>query len=159
MFAGTTNKDVYLKDETGGRRFWPGLCGKINIDGLAQARDQLIAETVHLYHERTPWWPDYEFEHQHIEPQQAARFEADAWEDVIVPWLGNLKQVTLIGVACGALGYQDPKADDYSQGGNSKTPLNRFGTADQNRVKAILRNHGFVRGGKSTTGRQLWVKP
>lgn len=34
VFAGTVNHDGYLKDETGGRRFWPILCGVIKIEEL-----------------------------------------------------------------------------------------------------------------------------
>jgi len=56
IFIGSTNDREYLKDDTGGRRFWPVECclgedEEIDTDRLDLAADQLWAEAVHLYRE------------------------------------------------------------------------------------------------------------
>src|SRR5262249_47630192 len=75
VFVGTTNRDTYLRDETGGRRFWPLKAGTIDIPALIADRDQLFAEAVQSYRDSMRWWPDRLFEKQHVMPQQASRYE------------------------------------------------------------------------------------
>jgi hypothetical protein len=87
IFAGTVNHSAYLKDETGGRRFWPVACGRINIEALARDRDQLWAEAVVRYRKGEPWWLDSSDLHQLATQEQADRYEGDAWDEIIAEWV------------------------------------------------------------------------
>ena len=142
VFIGTTNKDTYLRDETGGRRFWPVKVGEIDIDALRRDRDQLFAEALALYREGVRWWPDRAFERQHIEPQQASRYEQDAWTDAIADYLEDNTQVTVSEIAWNALTITTP----------------RLGTAEQRRIAAALTELGWVRMRKDWKGRRPWER-
>ncbi len=127
VFIGTTNKSTYLRDETGGRRYWPVKVGQVDTDALARDRYQLFAEAVALYRSGTRWWPDDKFETKHIQPEQDARFEADAWEEGISKYIRGRERVTVTQVAREALFIELP----------------RIGTAEQRRVAAALQRLGW----------------
>jgi predicted P-loop ATPase len=141
VFEGTTNKDVYLRDETGGRRFWPIKIGAIDINGLVEDRNQLFAEAVHLYHEDTPWWPDRDFEKRHVKPEQEARYESDAWQEMIESYLATATKATVGQVAKEALHIETA----------------RIGTADQRRIAAIMERIGWKRQPVDWQGKRWWT--
>ncbi len=93
VFAGTVNQQTYLRDETGGRRFWPIVCGTIDIESLAHDKDQLWAEALTRYREPgATWWLDDADVVRESADQQESRYEADPWQDLIEPWLDNPAQ-------------------------------------------------------------------
>jgi Virulence-associated protein E len=144
IFVGTSNRDDYLRDATGGRRFWPVLTSKISIEALTKDRDQLFAEAVTRFRQNVTWWPDEKFEKDHAKPQQADRYEGDVWEQSITEWLaGNpgKVQTTILQVAKDAIGFE----------------AERIGTADQRRIAAALTTLGWKRG-KRQSGARYWVK-
>lgn len=141
IFVGTTNKTTYLRDETGGRRFWPVKVGKIDTDALVADRDQLFAEAVEHYRTGTRWWPDAAFEREHIKPEQEARFEADVWEEAINSYLETRSSVMVGEVARDALHIETP----------------RIGRADQIRITTALERAGWARGKKDRRGNIPWI--
>jgi predicted P-loop ATPase len=151
VFIGTTNREAYLRDETGGRRFWPAKTRRIDLDALERDRDQLFAQAVHQHRLGVAWWPAKSFEREHIQPQQEARYEGDCWEEPIGRYLEIIheKRVTIMQVARNALDFE----------GEHGTPINRLGTADQRRIGAVLVNFGWTRGPREPgTGKRFWVK-
>jgi len=88
VFVGTTNEEQFLRDSTGGRRFWPVKVRQvIDLDGLAAERDQLFAEAVAAYQAKEPWWLDRDFETEHARPVQEAAYISDEWTGDIAAWL------------------------------------------------------------------------
>jgi predicted P-loop ATPase len=145
VFIGTTNKSAYLRDETGGRRFWPVKVGEIDIPALQKNRDQLFAEAVQLFHKGIPWHPDADFERKQIRPEQDQRFEPDPWEDPIREYLqaSMPEKVYLSDLLEKALGIQLSRRDRHVA----------------NRVVAILDWLGWSRLKKDSKGNVPWGPP
>ena len=101
IFIGSTNDREYLKDDTGGRRFWPMLCcldGEIDIDRLDVNVDQLWAEALTLYRAMRVAQPygipplyltDPEARATAARLQESRRVESadDGWAGRIADWL------------------------------------------------------------------------
>lgn len=83
VFVGTVNKDDYLRDETGARRFLPARVGRIDIPRLVAERDQLWAEAVHLFNEGFEWWDLPEG----AQREQDDRFSEDVWTERVLRWI------------------------------------------------------------------------
>src|SRR5262249_7095507 len=140
IFIGTTNNNTYLRDETGGRRFWPVKTGNVDIAALEQDRDRFFAEAVHRYKRGVEWWPDKAFERKHIMPEQEARFEGDAWEQPIAEYLEDVERTTVLQVAKSALGFA----------------TDRLKTTDQRRITAIMTVLGWE--GKRDARKRWWAR-
>lgn len=87
IIAGTTNSRTILFDPTGDRRWWiVEVHRRINAAGLAEKRDQLWAEALHMYRARKQW---------HLtEDEETARSAAaeewrapEIWTEPIERWL------------------------------------------------------------------------
>lgn len=93
VFAGTTNEDSFLRDDTGNRRFW---C--VHVDGNAEKSvwkdlddevDQIWAEAKILYLEHSGdigWFNGNDIRNE-IEVQDQSFREVDPWKPIIESWL------------------------------------------------------------------------
>lgn len=84
VFGGTVNPGArgYLKDETGGTRFWPIAVTAVDIQAIRSKRDQVWAEIVHRFRAGEQW---------HLGDEHAAaardvqdeKYEGDPWNEKI----------------------------------------------------------------------------
>lgn len=141
VFWGSTNSDSYLKDETGGRRFWPIKVSKIDIPGLEKVRDQLWAEARKMFEAGYPWWiikPEIQRE---AEEQQRDRYIGDPWDAAIERYVQGETEVTIEKVLRDVLGLE----------------LARCGQIEQNRIARSLRTMGFLRTQRRSGDKRVWV--
>ena len=140
VLIGTTNKSTYLMDETGGTRFWPVKCVKIDIDAFLAVRDLLFAEAVGAYRAGVQHWPDRNFEKLVIAPEQTHRQFVDAWTEEVIRITAMVATTTVAEVA---------KSLNIS--------TDHLDMMAQKRIATILRNIGFERR-RSTGGGHVWAR-
>lgn len=88
VFIMTTNRDQYLLDETGHRRFWPVRCNATVVDHakLEQNIDQIWAEALHRWQQKEPLFLDPALEKKANEVQRLREVD-DGLTGRIQAWL------------------------------------------------------------------------
>jgi len=150
IFAGTVNPEGgYLKDATGGRRFWPVVCSTIDTASLERDHDQLWAEARDRFRAGEPWWLDSRELETLAAEQQADRYQGDAWDEPIRLYLANTVDWLENGYG-DRQPHRRPRTeplDDVSVAEIMEKALGmdkgRWGQVDQNRVVRSLVSMGF----------------
>jgi predicted P-loop ATPase len=131
VFAGTTNADDFLQDDTGNRRYWPLKCTAVDLEGLRAVRDQLWAEAVALFKAGEHWHVTTE-EAGFVNSETATRMRIDeTWSARLLRWWieqGRPDEVDTSSALRGLNFTED-----------------RMGRAEQTRVGLVLKDLGFVR--------------
>ena len=148
VLVGTTNRNDYLTDPTGSRRFWTvevnadlpeseRATAKIDVEAFAAERGQLLAEAVALYtawrargskRSEALWWLTRDEDAQ-LAAQSLEHQESDVWEGPIETWLAaQAGPRDAMQILVGALGFEKAKAT----------------RADQTRVGRIMHGLGYV---------------
>lgn len=138
ILIGTTNQDTYLRDDTGGRRFWPIACTTIDIEAIKADRDQVWAEAVEMYKAGIPWWPSKSLLEDARE-EQDARYASDPWEPIIANWIAKKEDVSVQEILAGPLAIDLERRDHKAQV----------------RVSSCLKRLGWGRY-RSSTGNREW---
>ena len=137
VFVGTTNRDDYLRDPTGNRRFWPVMTGEIDLEAIRHDRDQLWAEAVHAYNSKEVWWLTGQVAEVAAQ-EQAERGEDDPWVAAIQSYCDGREAVACKSILAEAL----------------EIPAERMNQRESRRVSGILRTLGYQRDGQFTSGEE-----
>jgi Virulence-associated protein E/Bifunctional DNA primase/polymerase, N-terminal len=144
IFAGTRNPDGTgcCTDPSGARRFWPVLTGNqpFDLEWARSNRDQLWAEALHAWRSGERHWLTHEEQKTLAEPEQAQRYQPDAWQEVLEGRLMDTTETT--APACyGMLGLD----------------IAKVAKPEANRVARCLKMLGFERKKARRDGKPCWV--
>lgn len=164
IFIGTTNKDEFLADETGNRRWLPVDVGDIDIEAIRRDCLQLWAEGIALWRKRLA-----ENKARGVNSDTGVMFEdaeklaidvhsnyliRDSWADDIATWLDEPYFES----------DQTPRSKGFLQTSEVLKDALRFESksitrAHEMRVATVLRSMGFNKKDRKVNGRsaKVWV--
>lgn len=148
VIAGTTNDEVYLKDQTGNRRFWPIRIKKCDRDALARDRDDIWAEAVARFNAGEIWYLTDTLE-ETARLEQERRTIIDPWEDFIIEALNDGYMSNRDFISTNELLSEMKIEKSQQHAGTSK------------RISAIMRRLGWYYGRKRVDRVQQrgWSRP
>lgn len=143
VFSATVNPGAggYLKDETGGRRFWPVAVTHIDTAAIYAARPQIWAEAVASYKAGMAWHitePDLLAE---AKVAQGMRYVGDPWMDPIGKHLDGCDWATMSDIFALALNITTTGDQDQRS---------------MNRIVTCLGHFGWIRKQKRIYGKPKW---
>jgi putative DNA primase/helicase len=97
VFVGSTNKENFLVDDTGNRRFWPILIHAIDLAALRADVEQLWGEAVSLYNAKEPWYLSRDLAIKQAE-EAKEYMVTDPWDAPISRYLSGKSTVTTTDV-------------------------------------------------------------
>jgi putative DNA primase/helicase len=120
VLIGTTNKDDYLKDETGNRRFWPVRCEFADVAWTEANRAQLWAEAAVREAAGETAWLDDAGVAAEAEAHQNDRLDEDVWTAPIRQYLAvrveaGDEHVLVANVLRDAIGLPADRQDKRAQ--------------------------------------------
>jgi len=111
VFAGTIDRPRWNTDDAGGTRWWPIVCGKIDLQWIRENRAQLFAEALHRYRAREEWW---NVPMDEARARQSQSQDHDVYEDLISSYLIRTaaKEVTMKELLRDGVQLEDTRAWD-----------------------------------------------
>lgn len=140
VFAGSVNDGEYLRDPTGARRFWPVLCGTIDLESLRRDRDQLWAEAVLRYRAKEAWYITEPGALAAAEEEQANRGERDAWSDIVLAFIDQRDDTSIAEIMMQCI----------------EKPLGQWNKADEMRIGRILTRAKWLHKRVRKDGKRPW---
>lgn len=149
LFIGTTNKDQFLSDDTGERRWLPVRVTKCDPASIECDRDQLWAEAVVAFQLHGVAWQDAQrlatVEHDEFKLQ-------DEWEPTVLTWLYEDE-----GFGSGVPAARDFLRTDEVLIGALRFDAKTIRPGDSMRIAAILKRQRYERAKIRVHGRKTWV--
>lgn len=144
VFSGTVNPGAggYLKDETGGRRFWPVTVDHIDVAQIFNNREQIWAEAVARYKAQEIWHLGGGDLAEAARDAQDDRYVGDPWLEAIEKFLGQKTETSHETLLVDCLGIH-AKAD--------------WKQSDYNRITRCLAHLKWERKQRRDNGKRRWV--